>query len=265
MSPARAWRASRRVWFSSLHAHLGALCCDKPAHVWSYPALQAEMLDTSVSSSHTNGEETETPGRKGCSWSREKVTGCVLCGPSYTLGLGPWGAVSWRGQGSGAWRGPQVTQRDSAQLSLAQGARPVGSLRPRVPLCGKRGSLSGGGVQRPHRVLEILYVEVVEEHRCQRKRSCVQAKSLRSGWALHSILGFWRRDDFESQLYSDHLLILGRPSYCLGSLAFSHVRWGQTHPVNVWCENVLPVCCLGFCKGAEGAGVPGRRKVCRGG
>ena len=104
---------------------------------------------------------------------------------------------------------------------------------PRVPLCGKRGSLSGGGVQRPHRVLEILYVEVVEERRCQRKRSCVQAKSLRSGWALHSILGFQRRDDFESQLYSDHLLILGRPSYCLGSLAFSHVRWGQTHPVNV--------------------------------
>ena len=76
-------------------------------------------------------------------------------------------------------------------------------------------------MQRPCRVLEILYVEVVEECRCQWKWSCMQAKSLRSGWALHSILGFRRRDDFESQLYSDHLLILGRPSYCLGNSFFT--------------------------------------------
>ena len=62
------------------------------------------------------------------------------------------------------------------QLNLAGGAGPVGSLRPQVPLCGKSGSLSGGGEQYPPRVLEILYMEVVEERRCQQEQSCVQAK-----------------------------------------------------------------------------------------
>lgn len=98
------------MWFSSLHAHLGALCCDKSAHVWSYPALQAEMLDTSVSSSHTNEEEKETPGRKGCSWSREKGTGCVLCGPSCTLGLGPGGCELERPGQRGVERIPGHTE-----------------------------------------------------------------------------------------------------------------------------------------------------------
>ena len=74
-----------------------------------------------------------------------------------------------------------------ARLSLARGVGPVGSLCPRVPLCGKGGSLSGGRVQCPRRVLEILYVEVVEECRCQRKRSCVQAKFEEwVGFAQHS-------------------------------------------------------------------------------
>ena len=53
------------------------------------------------------------------------------------------------------------------QLNLAGGAGLVGSLRPQVPLCGKSGSLLGGGEQYPHRVLEILYMEVVKECRCQ--------------------------------------------------------------------------------------------------
>ena len=47
---------------------------------------------------------------------------------------------------------------------------------PRFPLCGKRGSLSGGGEQCPHRVLGILYMEVLEEGRCQQEQSSVQAK-----------------------------------------------------------------------------------------
>lgn len=59
------------------------------------------------------------------------------------LGLGPRGAVSWRGRGSGAWRGSQVTQRDGGQLSLARGAGPVGSLRPRVPSLWEEGQPFG--------------------------------------------------------------------------------------------------------------------------
>lgn len=163
---------------------------------------------TSLSSLHTNEEENS---RKERMFLRaKKVTGCVSTRPSCTLGPGPWGAVNWRGQG-GAWRGSKVTQRDRGQLNLAGGAGQLAACVPRFLLCGKRGSLSGGGEQCPQSP-EGSCIWKWSRKADVNRSSPLCRRSLRSrvGFGQHS--GFFQRDDFESQLYSDRFLILGRPS-----------------------------------------------------
>lgn len=120
--------------------------------------------------------------------------------------------MNGRGQGSGAWRGPKVTQRDRDQLNLAGGAGPVGSLHPQAPsLWEERQPFRRRGAVPPQSPGDPVYGS-------GRGRQMSTGAVLCAGevwgaeWALDSTLGFQRRDDFESQLYSDHFLILGRPS-----------------------------------------------------